>query len=432
VVAGTGLNGNVTVTAYDASGNVLTNYVGSVYFTSSDPQAILPFTISSPYTFTSADQGVHDFSGLGFILKTVGNQNITVTDESSGISANLTITVGAKLVFTVGANQTINAGQMSNLITIQREDGNGNPYTVGWTCVYLETNQAPFLNYSTGSYGNFYYTNGSLMDPSLPSILITPASSSASFYYEDEYNGNWTLTADSDGSFPYIPAGYVFGAGLYMSLNVTLPDGTWAILYLLNPQIQSDATTSLYVINGITPAVFETMIFTESGLPIGTSWSVTVGSNQYSSTTNTITVNNLSATIQNNWSVSNSIANGVSYSPSPFAGGFGAWYNNVYANGVVWGSAISDPPQQITFSPIAASSPTPSPTPAPSTTLTPTSTPTPTAIPTSTPSPTPKIPEFPSIIILALLVTAMFAITVEYKRKKAQARLYRTLKSTSS
>jgi hypothetical protein len=69
--------------------------------------------------------------------------------------------------------------------------------------------------------------------------------------------------------------------------------------------------------------------------------------------------------------------------------------------------------------PIAAptSAPTPNPTSTPSPTPTPTSEPTATPSPTIQPAPTPAIPEFPSIIILALLVTATFAIAVEYKRK---------------
>jgi uncharacterized delta-60 repeat protein len=52
---------SVTVTDTDASGNVLTNYSGTVDFAdlaSLDPQAVLP----ANYTFTAADQGVHTFT----------------------------------------------------------------------------------------------------------------------------------------------------------------------------------------------------------------------------------------------------------------------------------------------------------------------------------------------------------------------------------
>ncbi len=49
---------NVTVTAYDAFGNTATGYTGTVHFTSSDIQAVLP----ANYTFTGGDAGVHVFS----------------------------------------------------------------------------------------------------------------------------------------------------------------------------------------------------------------------------------------------------------------------------------------------------------------------------------------------------------------------------------
>ena len=48
---------SVTVTMTDSLGNVATGYVGTVHFTSSDGQAVLP----ANYTFTAADQGKHTF-----------------------------------------------------------------------------------------------------------------------------------------------------------------------------------------------------------------------------------------------------------------------------------------------------------------------------------------------------------------------------------
>jgi len=58
----------------DAYGNVVTGYVGTLSFSSSDATANLPRS----YTFTAADQGVHTFTGLR--LKKRGNQTITATD----------------------------------------------------------------------------------------------------------------------------------------------------------------------------------------------------------------------------------------------------------------------------------------------------------------------------------------------------------------
>lgn len=78
----------VTVTAEDGGGNVVTSYSGTVHFTSSDPAAGLP----TNYTFTGADDGSHTFT---VNLADVGSQSITVGDTStSALTATSTITVG--------------------------------------------------------------------------------------------------------------------------------------------------------------------------------------------------------------------------------------------------------------------------------------------------------------------------------------------------
>jgi hypothetical protein len=87
VIAGT--PGSVTVTAVDAYGNVATGYLGTVHFTSSDAQAVLP----ADYTFTAADQGAHTFT---VALDTAGLQSLSVSDLSApavtGSQAGITVT----------------------------------------------------------------------------------------------------------------------------------------------------------------------------------------------------------------------------------------------------------------------------------------------------------------------------------------------------
>ena len=46
------------MTAQDAYGNTVTNYAGTVHFTSSDPLAVLP----ADYTFAAANLGKHAFT----------------------------------------------------------------------------------------------------------------------------------------------------------------------------------------------------------------------------------------------------------------------------------------------------------------------------------------------------------------------------------
>ena len=74
-----GVAHNVTVTAEDAFGNVTSAYLGTVHFTSSDGQAVLP----GNYTFTAGDAGTHTFTN-GVTLKTAGTQSITATDTVTG------------------------------------------------------------------------------------------------------------------------------------------------------------------------------------------------------------------------------------------------------------------------------------------------------------------------------------------------------------
>ncbi len=76
--AAAGASFSFAVTALDAYGNTATGYTGSVTFTSSDGQAVLP----GAYTFTAADTGNHTFSAT---LKTAGPQSVTATGAGSAV-----------------------------------------------------------------------------------------------------------------------------------------------------------------------------------------------------------------------------------------------------------------------------------------------------------------------------------------------------------
>ena len=74
--ASAGVAQSVTVTLTDSFGNLATGYVGTIHFTSSDGQAVLP----ADYTFTTADLGKHTFQ---VTFKTAGAQSLVVTDTSN-------------------------------------------------------------------------------------------------------------------------------------------------------------------------------------------------------------------------------------------------------------------------------------------------------------------------------------------------------------
>jgi FG-GAP-like repeat len=67
-----------TVTVRDTIGQVATGYTGTIYFSTSDVQAGLPFG----YTFTAADASVHTFTGT---LRTAGTQSISARDSTGAL-----------------------------------------------------------------------------------------------------------------------------------------------------------------------------------------------------------------------------------------------------------------------------------------------------------------------------------------------------------
>jgi hypothetical protein len=96
---------DLTVTALDPYGNIDSNYQGTVSFSSSDAY---PGLLPADYTFTSADQGTHTFSG-GVTLYTAGAQRLTTQDAAnSSLTGSASVAVVAapasQLLITAPAN----------------------------------------------------------------------------------------------------------------------------------------------------------------------------------------------------------------------------------------------------------------------------------------------------------------------------------------
>jgi hypothetical protein len=127
---------SITVTAQDASGHTLTNYTGTVHFTSSDPQATLP----ADYPFTPADQGTHTFTNL-VTLRTAGNQTITATDTT-----NNSITGSAAVAVTPAAANRLQ-------VVAPTSAGVGTPFSVTVTA------RDAFNNVATGYTGTIHFTS---------------------------------------------------------------------------------------------------------------------------------------------------------------------------------------------------------------------------------------------------------------------------------
>jgi Ca2+-binding RTX toxin-like protein len=118
---------DVTITAQDAYNNTVTDYTGTVTFSSQDP-----YTASLPadYTFQPSDMGTVTVSG-GAILYTAGTWDVTVTDT---VNPNLSgsdlvlVTPAPAVEFLVTAPATVTAG-MAFDFTVAAIDPYGNTDT---------------------------------------------------------------------------------------------------------------------------------------------------------------------------------------------------------------------------------------------------------------------------------------------------------------
>ncbi len=131
-----GATASVTVTAYDAYGNVATGYTGTVFLTSSDMHGVIPST----YTFTSSNAGAHRFS---VVLDTAGTQSITATDTATasitGSESGIAVQPAAAKTLTIaGVPATVSAGT-TNDVTVTAYDAYGNVATDYTGTVSLST-----------------------------------------------------------------------------------------------------------------------------------------------------------------------------------------------------------------------------------------------------------------------------------------------------
>jgi hypothetical protein len=127
-VAGSAVAGkplSVTVSALTANSTADVSYTGTVHFTSTDPQAVLP----ADYTFVPSDDGTHIFS---LTLKTSGSQSVTVADSgNSALHATQTVTespaAAATLAPDAGSGQTaLEGAAFATPLTAKVSDAFGN------------------------------------------------------------------------------------------------------------------------------------------------------------------------------------------------------------------------------------------------------------------------------------------------------------------
>ena len=132
---------SVPVTIKTPAGAVLSNYRGTVHFTSSDSAATLP----ANYTYTSADAGTHTFR---VTFNSAGPQSVAVADAvATGFTGHASVTVSSapatRLVIT--APSTIAAGSPFNFTVTAKDGGNNTVASYSGTVHFSSTDPAASL-----------------------------------------------------------------------------------------------------------------------------------------------------------------------------------------------------------------------------------------------------------------------------------------------
>jgi hypothetical protein len=145
---------NIKVDVDDMYGNLLPSYTGTVQFSSSDSMAVYP----GPYTFTSADQGVHAFS---VTFETAGLQTLTVTDTvTSSLAGQGSVAVApaaAAHCSLAGVPSTTTAGNPFS-VTVTVTDAYGNlatsyTGTLHWTSTDSAAVLPPDYTFTAADHG---------------------------------------------------------------------------------------------------------------------------------------------------------------------------------------------------------------------------------------------------------------------------------------
>jgi hypothetical protein len=164
-VAGQPFPTNVSVSAYDIRDNRKTDYLGDVWFESSDGAAVLTYDSGNPYTYVVGDSGSHNFQGINFELRTAGLQTITATNGTVSTDSDPILVTAAMIdTFEFSVNSPQNAGEDFDLTVVFANDPFGNP---GSGEVIITT-----------TYGGGPSPDG--FDPTLNNIEITDGSGMAS------------------------------------------------------------------------------------------------------------------------------------------------------------------------------------------------------------------------------------------------------------
>jgi hypothetical protein len=292
----------VTVTAYDAYGNVATSYTGTVAITSSDSNAVLP-----------ASAGLKSGSvSFSVTLKTAGTQTITATDTEvksiTGSQTGITVDAGPLATLSVSGPASVTAGETATF-TAMGYDAEGNSLgaqTASWS---ITIGAGGSWVQSTGTYTSQTAGSWTVQDsvsgitgvasltvnPGAATLLLVSSGTSQvagtpftmTVKAEDAYGNTATTytgtihftTSDTDSNV-VLPPNYTFLPGDLGTYSFS--DGATLITIGTQSVTATDTTTSSITGSqtGITVTAASGVHFVVSGFPssatAGTPYSLTV------------------------------------------------------------------------------------------------------------------------------------------------------------
>jgi hypothetical protein len=183
---------NVTLTALDIYENTVTSYT-EINTLSASAGSI------SPSTTDAFINGVW----TGNVTIDSPQDNITINTfngEKSGTSNAFIVSVFVEISMSfITTPQTITAGNLSELYTVQTQDDTGNPYNVIEDAI---------INLTSSSANGIFYSDAEGL-VTITQITILANESSVSFYYKDTVSGSPTITVSESPSQGWTPASQI-------------------------------------------------------------------------------------------------------------------------------------------------------------------------------------------------------------------------------
>ena len=229
----------ITISAKDIYNNVVTGYTGTVNFTSTDSQGIMP----ADYTFQASDNGVKI---LAVTMRTAGTQRLYAEDvmnnSINGTSNDINVIHGTIIAFNVSAPSVANANVGFNFVVTARDAYNNviDDYTGTVTFTSSDPSGAKILpspytfqlsdagsrifaaTLQTNGTQTITATQGSITGVSNNITVVTPATSYARPLLLTAYYGNANLY---QGAYMRIDdRDFSFTTNYFLNYDVFVPD----------------------------------------------------------------------------------------------------------------------------------------------------------------------------------------------------------------